>query len=119
MEKQVYQPIVIEKSQLIIDELDENNFFTENDIKDKTYAFNLFCESLTEKFIAGELDDDPVFFSDEEFERILTEIVVGSHLESLQKKGLIDCITDENGEEFFFLTNEGKSEAKKIIEKKS
>jgi hypothetical protein len=119
MEKQIYQPIVIEKSQSIIDSLDEINFFTDNDIKDKSYAFSLFCENLTEKFIDGELDDEPVFFEEEEFENILNQIVVGSHLESLQKKGLVDFVLDENGEELFFLTSLGKTEAKKIIGKNS
>lgn len=119
MEKQIYQPIVIEKSTSIINGLDEDNFFTDNDIKDKSFAFNLMCEKLTEKFISGELDDDPVYFSEEEFEKILTEMVVGSHLQSLQKKGIVDSIIDENGEELFFLTGFGKSEAEKILNNNS
>ena len=117
MEKQIYQPIVIEKSRTIIEALDENDFFKDNDINDKSVAFDVLCENLTEKFIAGELDDEPVAFDEEEFHEILTKIVVTTHLNSLQGKGLIDSVTDENGEELFFLTDLGKSEADRITKR--
>lgn len=116
MKNKVYQPVVIEKANLIIESLDESNFFVENDIKDKTYSFNLLCEKLTEKFILGELDDENGLFEEEEMNQILTEMIVSTHLENLIKKGLVDSVEDENGEEVFFLTESGKNEAKSILD---
>jgi hypothetical protein len=117
MKNKVYQPSVIEKANYIIESLNESNFFTEHDINDKTFAFELLCEKLTEKFIIGELETEDGLFQEDEMEQILTEIIVGTHLNSLMKKGLVDSIEDENGEEVFFLTEFGKNEAVKILEK--
>lgn len=114
MDNKVYQPIVIEKVNIIIDSLDESDFFNENDIKDKTFAFNIICEKLTEKFILGELENGDGIFNEDEFHQLLSEIVATHHLENLKKKGLVNSIENEYGEEVFFLTDLGKDEAKKI-----
>ena len=73
-----------------------------------TYTRIYLCNLLTEKFITGELDGDGPFFTDEEFDQILKELVAGSVLYELKKKGLVDSYEDEVTEEMFFLTEKGK-----------
>lgn len=111
-----YQPIVIEKSNEIIQILRETDFFIDHQIENEDFAHNFLCEKLTVKFIEGKLseDDDEPIFTEEEMDSYLTQIIVGSLLEELQEKGLIDSIVDENSEERFFLTDEGKKIAKNI-----
>lgn len=117
MKNKIFQPEVIEKANVFIQSLEDIGFFEDHDIKDRTYTFNRLCEELTQKFILRELDNEYGIFTEDEMETILSQIVVGTHLESLTKKGLIDSIINENGEEVFFLTETGKEEAKKIKER--
>ena len=108
----VYQPIVIQKTQEIITILKETNFFTDYEIENLTFTENYLNDKLTEKFILGELDmsDDPNFdvFNDDEFDEIIRCIVAGSILYDLKTKGYVNSYEDENTEETFFLTEEGK-----------
>lgn len=104
----VYQPIVIESCEKFIGALIETEFFKEHEIEDLTFARKHLCDILTEKFINGDLDQYEPYFTDVEFEQILRELVAGSVLEELKKKGLIDSYEDDVTEEMFFLTNKGK-----------
>jgi hypothetical protein len=107
--REIYQPIVIEKANILVSVLRESDFFLEYEIEDESYAMTYFCDKLTEKFIKGELDDSiEDLFHEDEMEKILREIVAGSLLYELQSKGIIDSIEDENNEERFFLTEKGK-----------
>ena len=110
----IYQPIVIEKSNEIIESLKE--FFNDYDIKSMEFAQKYLCDKLTEKFIIGELDEDLdetlYLFDDEEFETILRELIAGSVLYELKVKGLVDSYEDDTTEEMFFLTEKGKNELK-------
>lgn len=113
--ERTYQPLIIEKSKKIINILEEGEFFIDMEITDTSYAFNYFCEKLTEKFINGDLNfDDEGLFTEEEMDRYLHEIVIGSMLGSLKDKGLIDYIEDENNEEMFFLTKKGREVVENI-----
>lgn len=105
-----YQVNIIEKAEDLISVLEESEFFTEYEIKDRTFAFDYFCEKLTEKFINGTLDEGPNF-SEDEMDRYLREIIVGSIVSDLQNDGIIDTVEDENNEEFLFLTEKGKQYA--------
>ena len=107
MEK-VYQPSVIEKTNEIISILEEEGFFTDHEIDNYEFTTTYLRNKLTEKFIIGNLDDVDEFFTDEEFGIMLKEIVAGSILEELKKKGLVGSYDDEDTEEIFFLTEEGK-----------
>lgn len=113
-----YQPIVIKKSEDIVFVLRETGFFEDYEIENEEFAFNYMCEKLTDKFIAGELnegvEDDEHLFTEDEMEKFLREIIAGSLLYELRDKGLIDSIEDENNEEKFFLTNLGKEMSTKI-----
>ena len=54
------------------------------------------------------------FFDDNEFTNILNLIVVKQCMDNLLKMGLIDIIEDENDDECYFLTEDGKEYAKKM-----
>lgn len=106
----IYQPIVIEKANDIIESLVD--FFNDYEIMSLDYAKEYMCNKLTEKFINGELEEDEVgdlfLFTEDEFEQILKELVAGSVLYELKEKGLVDSYEDDTTDEMFFLTKKGK-----------
>ena len=106
----IYQPIVIEKSNEIIESL--TDLFTDYEIMSLEFTKKYLCDKLTEKFIEGNLDNDDegsiLIFTDDEFEIMLREIVAGSVLYELKDKGLVDSYQDDTTEEMFFLTKKGK-----------
>jgi len=108
----IYQPIVLEMCEEIIEDLTETQFFEDYEIESTDFARKYLCDKLTEKFILGELEnEDDEFlgiFNDEEFERVLREIVAGSVLYELKQRGLVDSYEDDTTEEMFFLTKKGK-----------
>lgn len=105
----IYQPIVIERTNEIIETLIETNFFDDYEIKVTDFARNHISDNLTEKFINGDTDlSDDEIFTEEEFEKLLREIVAGTILNELKDKGLVNSYEDDNTEELFFLTEKGK-----------
>lgn len=109
----MYQTIVLEKADMFLKMLTEIEFFKDNEINNTEFAKKYFCDILTEKFIDGKINDD-VLFEDDEIEKILKEIIVGSVLHELKRKGYVDSLDNENSEETFFLTEEGKEYLKYI-----
>jgi len=103
-----FLPKIIEISDEIIEVLIEDKFFVDFEIQDMAYAKKRFCEELTAKFVNGELDEDGDIFTDSEYDVILNEIVAEDILRSLQKEGYVNSYEDDNTEEVFFLTDEGK-----------
>lgn len=113
----VYQPIVIEEADNIIEGLVLSNFFKDYGIEDLTFAKEHLLDVLTEKYIENLLgNEDDELFTEEEFTNLLHTIIAGSLLSELKQEGLMSSYTDENGEEMFFLTEEGKIELKIIEE---
>lgn len=111
----VYQPIVIEETEYFIEGLKEANFFEDYDIKDLTFVRTHLLDIFTEKFINGLLNDDELeLFTEEEFDKLLKELVAGSILFELKEKGFVDSYEDEDTEEMFFLTDEGKKYVKNV-----
>jgi hypothetical protein len=109
----IYQPIVLEQVESLILGLQESDFFSDYEIEDLTYVRQRLSDVLTEKFIDGSIDEDfEDLFSEDEFEQLLKELVAGSILYELKDKGLINSYEDENTEETFFLTEEGKEQLK-------
>jgi predicted transcriptional regulator len=109
----IYQPIIIEYANKIIESLVESNFFEDYEIG-TNFAKKYISDALTEKFINGELEDNgEFFFTDEEFEKCLKEIITGSILIELKEKGFVNSYEDEETDEMFFLTEEGKKLLKK------
>jgi hypothetical protein len=109
----IYQPIVIEETDNLLNGLIDADFFKDYGLTDLSYARQYILDCLTMKFINGELgNEDEDFFTDEEFDKILKEIITGTILYELKDKGLIDSYEDENTEETFFLTDEGRKNIK-------
>lgn len=104
----IFQPQVIEYSEEIISTLTESGFFEEHEIENLDFTKSFLCEKLTEKFISTGLDREVGFFTEDEFDDILRNIIAGSVLYSLKDKGYINSYEDDNTEELFFLTEEGK-----------
>ena len=104
-----YQPIVVEETEQIIQGLIESEFFSDYEIDDYTFARQYILDLLTQKFIDGLLEDEEVeLFTEDEFTKILQEIVAGTLLYDLKQKGLINSYEDDSTEETFFLTEEGR-----------
>jgi hypothetical protein len=103
-----FQLAIVEQAKVIVQELSNGGFFEEFEISDTTFAVDHLCEKLTEKFIEGKFDSSSIMFSEEEFTSLLQDIIAGSYLYSLKEKGYINSYEDENTEETFFLTEEGK-----------
>jgi Fe2+ or Zn2+ uptake regulation protein len=102
MEK-IYQPIVKEKANNIVDALEKSDFFKDFEITNREIVYNHFCEKLTTKFINGDIDE-PVYCTENDLIQIITETC----LIELKEKGMVNSIEDENGDERFFLTEMGK-----------
>jgi hypothetical protein len=116
--KKTYQPIVKEKANELVDDLVFAKFFEDYELESTNFAVEYFSEKLTEKFIDGvDFDDEDSMielFSEEEFEVCLKEIVAGTILYELKENGLVESYEDNQTEEVFFLTEEGK----KLLRKK-
>ena len=109
----VYQPIVIKEAEELIEGLKEAHFFEDYEIEDLTFAKKHIMDILTEKFINGELDEEfDDIFDEDEFDQLLKELVTGSILYELKEKGYVNSYSDEDTEEMFFLTKEGKEQLK-------
>lgn len=107
----VYQPIVIEETENILLGLIESKFFEDYEINDLTFARQYILDVMNEKYISGLLGGDDEYeeiFTEEEFTKILQELVAGSILHELKETGYVNSYSDEETEEMFFLTKKGK-----------
>ena len=106
----IYQPIVIEKANDIIESL--SDFFADYEVQSLDFVKEYMYDKLTEKFIAGELEEDEVgnvlLFTESEFEIVLKELIAGSLLYELKDRGLVESYEGDTTEETFFLTKKGK-----------
>jgi len=105
-----YQPIVIEETDNLIQGLIESEFFLDYDIIDYSFARQFILDELTQKYIDGLFDEseDVELFTEDEFTKLLQKIVAGSLLSELKERGLVSSYEDDDTEETFFLTEEGK-----------
>jgi hypothetical protein len=110
----IYQPIVIEETSNLIEGLKESGFFEDYQIEDLTFTNQHLLDLMTEKFINGQLDSDGELFGEDEFAKLLQELVAGSVLYELKGKGYINSYEDDETEEMFFLTEDGKKFLKNI-----
>jgi hypothetical protein len=105
----IYQPIIIERVDEMIEILTETNFFSDYDLESTDFAKTYLLDKLTEKFISGEYDmEEDEFFEEDEFATVLREIVAGTILYDLKNKGFVESYSDESTEERFFLTEKGR-----------
>ena len=106
----VYQPIVLEYVENLILGLEDGNFFEDYEIEDLTFVREHLSEKFTEKFIEGTLEESfEEIFDEDEFQMLLKELVAGSILYELKEKKFVNSVEDINGEEVFFLTEDGKT----------
>lgn len=115
----IYQPSIIKKVDEIIKILIEINFFNDYEIDDFDFAKTYLSDKLTEKFIQGNLGENDELLTEGEFETCLKEIIAGSTLHELKRKGLIGSYEDDNVEEVFFLTEDGKKLLKEMTDEES
>ncbi len=109
-----YLPKIEKIADEIIQTLIEDDFFIDFEIEDQTYTRKRFCDELTAKFLLNGLEDENIgIFTEEEFDKILKEVVAEDMLRNLQKKGFINSYEDEGVEEVFFLTEKGREEMAK------
>jgi hypothetical protein len=109
-----YLPKIEKIANEIIQTLIEDKFFEDFEIEDYSYTKKRFCEELTTKFLLNGLENEDIgIFNEDEFDKILKEIVAEDMLRGLQKKGFINSYEDDNTEEVFFLTEKGREEMQK------
>ena len=106
--KTIYQPEIKKYAEEIISDLKEADFFVENEIENFEFVNDYWCNFLTQKFITSGLNPEEGLFTEDEFDTILKELVVGNLLYSLKEKGYLNSYEDDNTEETFFLTEKGK-----------
>lgn len=108
----VYQPIVIEQTEDLLFGLVESGFFDDYEITNFTFAKEFILEKINEKYIlsltSGKNMDDDELFTEEEFTKLLQELVAGSLLYDLKEGGYLNSYEDDQTEELFFLTEKGK-----------
>jgi hypothetical protein len=112
-----YLPKIENIANEIIQTLIEDKFFEDFEIEDYSYTKKRFCEELTTKFLLNGLENEDIgIFNEDEFDKILKEIVAEDMLRSLQKTGIINSYEDDNTEEVFFLTEKGREEMQKKLD---
>jgi hypothetical protein len=105
----VYQPIVINETETLLQGLIDSNFFKDYEIENILFAREYLLEIMNEKYISGLLgEENDELFNEEEFTKILQEIIAGTILSELKKNGYINSYEDDDTEEMFFLTEKGK-----------
>lgn len=107
----VYQPIVIEQSEDLLHGLVESGFFDDYEITNLTFAKEFILDKINQKYILGLMGEEFIndeLFSEEEFTKLLQELVAGSLLYDLKEGGYLNSYEDEQTEELFFLTEKGK-----------
>lgn len=105
----VYQPVVIKRTDEIIEILIESDFFKDYELSNTETARNLILDELTTKFIKGDLDMEyDELFTEDEFTAVLNKIIAATMLKDLKEKGFLNSYEDDDTEETFFLTDEGK-----------
>ncbi len=110
-----YLPKIQEITEEIITTLVEDDYFTEFEISSQDYARKRISDELTRKFLENGLDNEEEgYFTEDEFDTILKEIIAEDVLRTLQKNGLIDSYEDDETEEMFFLTDLGKTQVDKM-----
>jgi len=86
----------------------ESSFFTENDIeKNGKAAFEyVAAPQIMKRWISGDIDS--IIDEDDTLELMLKQTIAISTFFDVKDKGLIGMMDDEDGNDFFYLTQAGK-----------
>lgn len=103
-----YQPIVVQETENIVQGLVLSNFFKDHGIEDYTFATEHISEILSSKDESTLTNMEVELFTEDEFNDLLNTIIVGSHIKELKEHGYMDSYKDDNNDEIFFITEEGK-----------
>ena len=106
--KIIYQPIVIEYTEIYLQLLINSDTLKNWGVTDFTYAKEYISNKLTEKFINNGLDNINEIFDSNESLIIIKDIIIGSMIQKLKDIGYVNSYEDENTEEHIFLTEAGK-----------
>lgn len=102
---------VHEYASKVTEVLATDEFFEEEEISEEIFYKNLGFVGL-QYFLAGEA----LPITEKEMLDVITHSAAESVLESLREKGMLDSFPDENGEEHYFLTSDGKVMADLILD---
>ena len=100
----MYPQAVEQALDLIVDSLEETGFFEQEHCKVQ-YVREEFGKVLVQQW----LGDGEFGITMEQAEHLLNRALICESIENLTKRGLIDTIENENGEEVVYLTEKGKS----------
>jgi hypothetical protein len=95
--------------------LEEGRFFEEEQIEPKI-GLKSFHRVIGKLAVQSWINNGEVSVSTDEMESAMGTMLIDCHLEKLKEVNLVDCIEDENGDEVFFLTPQGKEIASKFKE---
>lgn len=122
--KKTFQPFIVSKAEEIINFLQNNgtNIFEDLGIKSTDYTKERLCDMLTEKFISGEYNENDdiidLFPSDKLLMSFLAEMSTKSDLDNLIEKGLVGSLDDDDGNDYYFITEKGKECVKQMNKEK-
>ena len=88
--------------------LEEEGFFKENEIEQngKRAFIEVAGPQIMKRWLSGDMDE--VIDEDDTLYTILKQTVALSLMLNVKDKGMVEMLDDENGDEFFYLTQEGK-----------
>ena len=115
MSKTIYSPEVLEYSNKIMLGMQETAIETGIDFFGEEFAdpelgretfCRLICDTATRNFL--EREDGEIMLDAEQFMQCMQESMIRASLESLRRKGLVDWVENENGDEMVFITEKGR-----------
>ena len=110
MNTKIYPDSVEEKTQMCMEALEKAYAVMPEFDFDKSQAY--LRDSINNIFFQQWLkgDDDEIGLDEEKIYRLMLMAEANHLLDSLEKKGYIDSIDDEDGNEVVFLTTKGKND---------
>jgi len=115
----IYSPQIIEYTQKVIellsihDETVGGNFFETQTPEDPELGKEVLYEKIADVATENFLVKETILLTEEQFDDVFITTKLEVILRSLQKKGLLNSVDNEHGEEVFFLTERGKQLAKR------
>jgi len=121
--KKTFQPFIVAKAEEMINFMrNDYDIFENLGIKSTEHTKERLCDILTERFINGEYNEDDdivdLFPNDKLLMSFLAEMATKSDIDNLIDKGLVGSLDDENGRDYYFMTEKGKECVRQMNMKK-